>query len=77
MLKMVKQIAKVYSEPFADSSQLPTMLLSKFARKHAKVVLSGDGADEFFGGYNRYYKLNSLCVEIFLFLSKSHCQNFL
>ena len=60
MLKMVKQIAKVYSEPFADSSQLPTMLLSKFARKHAKVVLSGDGADEFFGGYNRYYKLNSL-----------------
>ena len=52
--EMLQRMSDVYDEPFADSSNIPTYLISEFARRNVKVVLSGDGGDELFGGYTWY-----------------------
>jgi asparagine synthase (glutamine-hydrolysing) len=53
-IAIVNELLGEYGEPFADSSQIPTYYISKFARQHVKVVIGGDGGDEVFAGYRTY-----------------------
>ncbi|MBV9230116.1 MAG: asparagine synthase (glutamine-hydrolyzing), partial [Chloroflexi bacterium] len=73
LVSVLPQLVWAYDEPFADSSMLPTYYVSKLAREHVTVVLTGDGGDEIFGGYPRYeYQLSIQRIPAFV---RSICGN--
>ena len=66
-MKIIPELQMAYSEPFADVSQIPTMIISDLAKDYVKVALTGDGGDELFGGYNRYLITKRIWKKISMF----------